>query len=138
MVCVIRIGYGGIIGVNNLREITNRIILLTDNLAVSVGIARYTVESIVGSGDRAVAVVYGQYVAVCVVSVAYSAFGRSEARNSAHRVIEYLPYLTACIGDLLADVQLVVFISFGAVTKNSAPVSKGGENTFFVKNKLYN
>lgn len=55
---------------------------------VGVGIARHTVESIVGSGDRAVAVGYGQYVAVGIVSIAYSAFWRSIARDSAHGVIE--------------------------------------------------
>ena len=110
VVCVIRIGYGSIIRVNNLREITNRIILIANDFSVCVSVARYTVESIVGSCDRAVAVVYGQYVAVCVVSVAYSAFGGSIARDSAHGVIEDLTNLTACVGDLLANVQLVVLV----------------------------
>ena len=113
MVCVIRIGYGSIIRVNNLREITNRIILVTDHLAVGIGIARYTIESIVGSRDRAVAVIYGQYVAVRVVSIAYRVFGGRVARNSAHSVVEDLSDLTACVGDLLADVQRVVLVALG-------------------------
>ena len=53
------------------------------------------IQLIIGSRDGAVAVVYGQYVAVCVVSIAYSAFGGSEARDSAHRVIEDLADLTS-------------------------------------------
>ena len=69
MVSVVSIGDCRIIGVNNLGKVTNRIILVTDNLAIGIGIAQYTVESIVGSGDRAVAVVYGQYVTVGVVGV---------------------------------------------------------------------
>ena len=67
------------------------------------------------------AVVYGQYVAVGIVSIAYSAFGGSIARDSAHGVIEDLTDLTACVGDLLADVQLVV------LAKNSALVFESGE-----------
>ena len=66
---------------------------------------------------------YGQYVAVCIVSIAYSAFGESIARNSAHSIIEYLTVLTACVGDLLADVQLVVLISFGTA-RNGGLVNK--------------
>lgn len=98
----------------DLREISYRVILVANHLAVGIGIARYTVESIVGSCDRAVTVGDCQYVAVCVVSVAYSAFGGSIARNSAHRVIEDLADLTARVGDLLADVLLVVFVALSA------------------------
>ena len=35
------------------------------------------------------------YLALVIVSIAYSVFGRSEARDSAHRVIEDLTNLTA-------------------------------------------
>ena len=81
------------------------------------------IGGIIGSRDRAVAVNNSQYVAVGIVSIAYSAFWGSEARNSAHRVIEDLADLTACVGDLLADVQLVVF------AKNSALVFESGEKS---------
>jgi len=68
VVCVISIGYGSVVGIDQLGKVANRIILVTDNLAVGVGIARYTVESIVGSCDRAVAVGYSQN-ATCVGAV---------------------------------------------------------------------
>lgn len=88
VICVISICDSSVIGVDNLGKIAHCVILIANDLAVGVGIARHTVESIVGSGDRAVAVGYGQYVAVGIVSIAYSAFWRSIARDSAHGVIE--------------------------------------------------
>jgi len=72
----------------------------------------------------------GQHIAVGVVSIADRAFGRGVARDSAHGIIEDLTDLTACIGDLLADVQLVVFVALCSFTKNSALVSKDGEKFF--------
>lgn len=111
VICVISICDSSVIGVDNLGKIAHCVILIANDLAVGVGIARHTVESIVGSGDRAVAAGYGQYVAVGIVSIAYSAFGRSIARDSAHGVIEDLTNLTACVGDLLAYIQLVVLVA---------------------------
>ena len=79
----------------DLREISCCVILVANDLSVGVGVARYTVESIVGSHDHAVAVGDSENISIRVVSVAYSAFGGSEARNSAHRIIENLADLTA-------------------------------------------
>jgi len=61
-----------------------------------------------------VAVNNRQHVSVCVVSVAYRAFGGGVACNSSHGVIEQLPCLNARVGDLLSDIQLVVLIALSA------------------------
>ena len=114
VVCIIRLSYRRIIGVNNLGKVTNCIILIANDLAVCIGIACDTVERVVGSCDRAVAVGYSQYVAVSVISVTYSAFGGYIPRNSAHCVIEYLSNLTASVGDLLTNIEFVVLKTLGA------------------------
>ena len=52
-------------------------------------------------------------IAHCVILIANGlavAFRRSIARDSAHGVIEDLTNLTACVDDLLANVQLVVLV----------------------------
>ena len=54
VICVISICDSSVIGVDNLGKIAHCVLLIANDLAVGVGIARQTVESIVGSGDRAV------------------------------------------------------------------------------------
>ena len=114
VVCVIRIGYCRVIGVNNLGKVPYCVILVTNDLAVGIGVARYTVESIVGSRDRTVAIGDSQHVAVCVIGIAYRAFGRRIARNSAHSIVEYLTHLTARVGDLFANIEFIVLIALSA------------------------
>ena len=94
VISIIRIGYGSIIGVNNLREISYRVVLVANHLAVGVGVARYTVERIVGSCDCAVAINDSQDVSAHIIRIADRALGGLIACNSAHGVIEDLADLT--------------------------------------------
>ena len=52
-----------------------------NGLSVSIGVARNTIERIIRSRDRAVAVGYRQNVAVLVVGIAYRLLGGDIAGN---------------------------------------------------------
>lgn len=54
------------------------------------------------------AVGYCKHVSISIIGVAYSALGGSVACDSAHCIIEDLSDLTASVGDLFANVQLVI------------------------------
>lgn len=108
VICVISICDSSVIGVDNLGKIAHCVILIANDLAVGVGIARQTVESIVGSGDRAVG---------CRLR---SIRCRWHRKYSLQRLrAKYSPWfcpwshrnLTACVGDLFAYIQLVVLVA---------------------------
>ena len=131
MVCIIRIRYRRIIGIDKLGEIAYRIIFVANDLAVGVGVGRYTVERVKGSLYRAVAVVYSQYVTVGIIGVADRFLGAYISCNAALGIIEELSMLTAGIGDLLADVQLVVLIALGGLQK-TPPLFPKTEKSFLI------
>ena len=72
-----------------------------------------------------------QDISVGIISIAYRAFGRIIACNSAHSIIEDITDLTACVGDLLADIELIVLIALGGLQK-TPPLFPRTEKSFLI------
>ena len=111
MVRVIGIVNCRVIRVDQSGQVTCGIILVADHLTIGIGIACHAVQFIVGSGDCTVAVGNGQHIAICVIGIAHCALGGGIAGNSAHCVIEELPYLSSCVRNLTADIQRVILVT---------------------------
>ena len=87
----------------DLREISCGVILVTNHLSVGIGIARYTVESIVCSRNSAVAVGDCQYVARCIVVEGLGRYNRivtelldGSRSYSAETIISVTPFGRIC------------------------------------------
>ena len=110
-VFVIRIAYIRIVGVGQLDQISYAIVLVADGLTVGIGAARYAVEGVKGAGDISLAVSRANDISVVVVCKAYNVLGRGVAADPAVCVIHERDILTSCVGNLFAEIQLVVLIS---------------------------